>query len=123
MAVRVEEVFFQHWLKIMRATIAVSVLRDKEPDRFRLNYPAVLYSFFFNHTATTEIYTLSLHDALPICNCPPDSALGLTPTSAARIFITISLLSAARSIERSTASNISSTTSLTTMSFTHSLRR
>src|SRR5438045_8719574 len=22
--------------------------------------------FFFNHTATTEIYTLSLHDALPI---------------------------------------------------------
>src|SRR5207244_12068320 len=23
--------------------------------------------FFFNHTATTEIYTLSLHDALPIC--------------------------------------------------------
>src|SRR6478609_7686335 len=28
--------------------------------------------FFFNDTATTEIYTLSLHDALPIClaNCP-----------------------------------------------------
>src|SRR5689334_24181654 len=25
-----------------------------------------LYSFFFNDTATTEIYTLSLHDALPI---------------------------------------------------------
>src|SRR2546430_10111979 len=23
--------------------------------------------FFFNYTATTEIYTLSLHDALPIC--------------------------------------------------------
>src|SRR5437660_7171512 len=23
--------------------------------------------FFFNNTATTEIYTLSLHDALPIC--------------------------------------------------------
>src|SRR5437588_9751224 len=23
--------------------------------------------FFFNATATTEIYTLSLHDALPIC--------------------------------------------------------
>src|SRR2546428_4226865 len=28
--------------------------------------------FFFNDTATTEIYTLSLHDALPIC--PPDPA-------------------------------------------------
>src|SRR2546423_6451672 len=25
--------------------------------------------FFFNDTATTEIYTLSLHDALPICAC------------------------------------------------------
>ena len=24
--------------------------------------------FFFNDTATTEIYTLSLHDALPISN-------------------------------------------------------
>src|SRR4051794_41297199 len=26
--------------------------------------------FFFNDTATTEIYTLSLHDALPICADP-----------------------------------------------------
>src|SRR3712207_458246 len=26
--------------------------------------------FFFNDTATTEIYTLSLHDALPICRRP-----------------------------------------------------
>src|SRR5438034_4949937 len=25
------------------------------------------FFFFFNATATTEIYTLSLHDALPIC--------------------------------------------------------
>src|SRR2546430_17008924 len=25
--------------------------------------------FFFNDTATTEIYTLSLHDALPIFRC------------------------------------------------------
>src|SRR2546426_9251448 len=32
--------------------------------------------FFFNDTATTEIYTLSLHDALPICvtNCGGRSA-------------------------------------------------
>src|SRR6266511_6248106 len=28
----------------------------------------VTYLFFFNETATTEIYTLSLHDALPICS-------------------------------------------------------
>src|SRR6266496_3105833 len=28
---------------------------------------ALISFFFFNDTATTEIYTLSLHDALPIC--------------------------------------------------------
>src|SRR2546429_4126018 len=27
----------------------------------------IILFFFFNDTATTEIYTLSLHDALPIC--------------------------------------------------------
>src|SRR5256885_11465561 len=30
--------------------------------------PCVFFFFFFNDTATTEIYTLSLHDALPICH-------------------------------------------------------
>src|SRR5260221_7780977 len=30
-----------------------------------------LFLFFFNDTATTEIYTLSLHDALPISQHPP----------------------------------------------------
>src|SRR5258708_37665070 len=39
---------------------------------FRL--PFVSFFFFFNDTATTEIYTLSLHDALPISN-PLDSVL------------------------------------------------
>src|SRR5256885_8031477 len=29
--------------------------------------PLISIFFFFNDTATTEIYTLSLHDALPIC--------------------------------------------------------
>src|SRR3712207_8125883 len=29
--------------------------------------------FFFNDTATTEIYTLSLHDALPICTKSPNN--------------------------------------------------
>ena len=33
------------------------------------------YFFFFNDTATTEIYTLSLHDALPICELDLDKAL------------------------------------------------
>src|SRR5258708_27291336 len=32
-------------------------------------------TFFFNDTATTEIYTLSLHDALPISSRPPVSIL------------------------------------------------
>src|SRR2546422_4006947 len=34
------------------------------------HHTAAIFSslfFFFNDTATTEIYTLSLHDALPIC--------------------------------------------------------
>src|SRR3954463_5206304 len=35
-------------------------------DRYRLLSPSLSYFFFFNDTATTEIYTLSLHDALPI---------------------------------------------------------
>src|SRR2546427_11661454 len=34
--------------------------------------------FFFNDTATTEIYTLSLHDALPICH-EPEVAGDLAP--------------------------------------------
>src|ERR1041385_4630323 len=37
--------------------------------------------FFFNDTATTEIYTLSLPDALPICRCtssPATCARGLS---------------------------------------------
>src|SRR3712207_8613075 len=38
-----------------------------------------IFLFFFNDTATTEIYTLSLHDALPIF-----SALGIDKT--ARIY-------------------------------------
>src|SRR2546430_13346584 len=31
-----------------------------------------LFFFFFNDTATTEIYTLSLHDALPIFGTDPE---------------------------------------------------
>ena len=31
--------------------------------------------FFFNDTATTEIYTLSLHDALPIFNVKDANSL------------------------------------------------
>src|SRR5258708_28844333 len=37
--------------------------------------------FFFNDTATTEIYTLSLHDALPISLCRTPRFLGSGPRS------------------------------------------
>src|SRR6266496_6381225 len=35
---------------------------------FTLPWSSSFVFFFFNDTATTEIYTLSLHDALPICD-------------------------------------------------------
>src|SRR5574337_2227725 len=41
----------------------------------------LLFFFFFNDTATTEIYTLSLHDALPIYRPPPPPAAGPPPPS------------------------------------------
>src|SRR2546426_8263205 len=51
--------------------------------------------FFFNDTATTEIYTLSLHDALPIllsdhqehrpaAGAPQGRAVGVRPAAALR---------------------------------------
>src|SRR5258707_6821174 len=42
------------------------------------------FFFFFNDTATTEIYTLSLHDALPICR--PESDTEGTPVTLAEPF-------------------------------------
>src|SRR2546430_12246896 len=36
--------------------------------------------FFFNDTATTEIYTLSLHDALPISSLLPSTTSSLAST-------------------------------------------
>src|SRR5256885_15938311 len=60
----------------------------------RLALPLLfLFFFFFNDTATTEIYTLSLHDALPICaprssgphspssDCTRRTASSMTPSS------------------------------------------
>src|SRR2546422_95841 len=37
---------------------------------------SVSFFFFFNDTATTEIYTLSLHDALPISTASADAGTG-----------------------------------------------
>src|SRR5258708_39206110 len=48
---------------------------------FRISHPTACFLiFFFNDTATTEIYTLSLHDALPISN----SAIGTSPDKSNR---------------------------------------
>src|SRR3712207_6863305 len=44
----------------------------------QLNLPS--FFFFFNDTATTEIYTLSLHDALPILD--RDAAVRILDTAA-----------------------------------------
>src|SRR6266704_6668488 len=41
----------------------------------------LFFFFFFNDTATTEIYTLSLHDALPI-SVVPNSSNGLASLNA-----------------------------------------
>src|SRR5258708_27716207 len=43
--------------------------------------PSRILTFFFNDTATTEIYTLSLHDALPISSISCTTRTG--PTAAA----------------------------------------
>src|SRR6266404_2785365 len=67
--------------------------------RFRFDCPAycmIIRLFFFKDAATTEFYTLSLHDALPIspsiltgCSVidllrPPTSACAFAPTPTAR---------------------------------------
>src|SRR3712207_4046407 len=48
-----------------RQYLVCRLLLEKKNRRYR--HLLVVLFFFFNDTATTEIYTLSLHDALPIC--------------------------------------------------------
>src|SRR5215467_2073531 len=45
-------------------------------------YIFFFFFFFFNDTATTEIYTLSLHDALPISNPRPANRVPRSATAA-----------------------------------------
>src|SRR5947207_14860814 len=58
--------------------------------RHPLLFSLILFLFFFNDTATTEIYTLSLHDALPISSnadraaCGPLSVRSTAPGCARR---------------------------------------
>src|SRR2546429_7074225 len=46
------------------------------------SYLLFFFFFFFNDTATTEIYTLSLHDALPILRSRSRSAVGTASSPA-----------------------------------------
>src|SRR5207253_10945475 len=49
-------------------------------------YTTVLsYLFFFHTTPTTEIYTLSLHDALPICSGRCEKSAGGFPARASEV--------------------------------------
>src|SRR2546430_5966576 len=52
------------------------IARSYVADFCAVNFALGEFFFFFNDTATTEIYTLSLHDALPISPSSrrPDSA-------------------------------------------------
>src|SRR5256885_17028580 len=58
-----------------------------------------LFFFFFNDTATTEIYTLSLHDALPISDLSPGS-LAKRPSRVPLRLFSVSRLTLTRTVGR-----------------------
>src|SRR5205085_7800787 len=60
-----------------------SCVRRLSPNRYILVALLASLLFFFNSTATTEIYTLSLHDALPISRSATRSARSSRCASAA----------------------------------------
>src|ERR1022692_1047917 len=53
--------------KVLEAGTYEMVQRPKNWEMYDCATVDLDSSIFFNDTATTEIYTLSLHDALPIC--------------------------------------------------------
>src|SRR5687767_13195824 len=74
------------------------------------SWPTISSVFFFNATATTEIYTLSLHDALPILPNPP-----------ATVTTTWSMLSGPGTVTFGNANALSTTASFSTAG-TYTLR-
>src|SRR5256885_9368273 len=66
------------------------------------HYPRLSSFFFFNDTATTEIYTLSLHDALPICKRIFSDAIRMRLGKSAFDFSSSLSLAAARSASSQT---------------------
>src|SRR3954449_12913784 len=63
-------------LKVLFSAVAVAVAIAYQASR---NFADFFPNFFFNNTATTEIYPLSLHDAFPIIDTatPEISTLSL----------------------------------------------
>src|SRR2546425_12384643 len=61
----------------------------------------LVFFFFFNDTATTEIYTLSLHDALPISRNRADEGGRVENLLIAVIAGLLVLLASVASVERS----------------------
>src|SRR5258708_6661420 len=67
------EEFHQRFIIALQFRVTQNLKRDDESlvdrksTRLNSSHQIISYAvFFFNDTATTEIYTLSLHDALPI---------------------------------------------------------
>src|SRR5437588_8051224 len=58
-----------------------------------------LFLFFFNDTATTEIYTLSLHDALPISRIGP-AGVGPRPWRSAEKTVELDYLEEVKVVTR-----------------------
>ena len=60
------DIFAAMWLIGMAVAAGTSLAYCGHANKGPIETFIVIILFFFNDTATTEIYTLSLHDALPI---------------------------------------------------------
>src|SRR5256885_12476803 len=67
----------------------------------------LFYFFFFNDTATTEIYTLSLHDALPISMVKAFAAISQGDQRGLKLWLLITILAGADRDRKSTRLNSS----------------
>src|SRR2546427_12493763 len=52
-----------------------------------MSLSSLIFFFFFNDTATTEIYTLSLHDALPISQLDINNTIDHRPEGDEKWFL------------------------------------
>src|SRR5205085_11876031 len=71
-------------------SLALSLAQDFFSSSFCVLTPpfSLAYFFFFNDTATPQIYTLSLHDALPISSAGPSRDATLAETSSSFLYRT-----------------------------------